>query len=43
MIEVDEVDVINEGLICKKLYINEGVEGNIHIEHQQYYQHSEPA
>jgi type III restriction enzyme len=37
MIEVDEVDVINEGLICKKLYINEGVEGNIHIENEHEY------
>ena len=37
MIEVDEVDVIKEGLICKKLYINEGVEGNIYIDNEHEY------
>ncbi|MEG1408383.1 MAG: DEAD/DEAH box helicase family protein [Romboutsia sp.] len=37
MIQVDEIDVIKEGLICKKLYINEGVEGNTHIENEHEY------
>ena len=30
-IKVDEMDVINEGLITKALYVNEGVEDNIEV------------
>lgn len=29
--EIDEVDVINEGLITKALYINEGIQDNVEI------------
>ena len=29
--EIDELDVIDEGLITKALYVNEGVEDNIEI------------
>lgn len=30
--EIDEMDVIDEGLITKALYVNEGVENNVEIE-----------
>ena len=30
-IEIDELDVINEGLITKALYVNEGIEDNVEI------------
>lgn len=29
--EIDEVDVINEGLITKALYVNEGIQNNVEI------------
>lgn len=31
-LEIDEMDVINEGLITKAIYVNEGIEDNIAIE-----------
>lgn len=37
VIEIDELDVIREGLICKRLYINEGVDTNIQIENEYKY------
>lgn len=29
--EIDEIDVINAGLITKALYVNEGVDDNVHV------------
>lgn len=36
-IQIDELDVINEGLITRALYINENVSGNVELENEHEY------
>lgn len=37
MLEIDELDVIDEGLITRALYVNEGIEDNVEISNDYDY------